>query len=205
MSKYKPTREELVLKLSKLQKKADRRMRELEKLAETEEFKSATRFAYRRAAKDAMIWGGNPDKPRFDIKIPDTMRKDQIQAKIHDIESFLEKPSSSKSGIINIYKKTAETLNTSEEFKKYDLNLSWDQLKTFFESDLYKKLRPLGSDVAVRAIGRIKRNRMQVYKAIKNSTEANINTSGDALMVKDAINKAVKDYGDDIKDLLGKL
>ena len=48
----KVTKAQLVKEYKALAKKADRRLRELEKLSEESEWKDATRFAYARAMKD---------------------------------------------------------------------------------------------------------------------------------------------------------
>lgn len=202
MSKYRPTYEELLGQYKKLAKKADRRLRQLEKLSAQEEFKSATRFAYKQAARDAMEWGASPDKPRFDIKPP--KHKQQLQAKIHDIESFLSKDTSTKQGIVNVYQKSAQSLN--EHYKEYGLDLTWDQLKPFFDSEAYKKIeKSYGSSVAVRAIARMIKNRMQVYKAIKNSVDKNVITKEKQPIISAAIDDAVSKYSDDVKKLLGEL
>lgn len=200
MSKYRPSYDELLATYRKLAKKADRRMRELEKISQTEEFKNATRFAYKQAARDAMEWGANPDKPRFDIAAP--KKKAQLQAKIHDIESFLAKDTSTKRGIVSIYQKSAASLNEHYE----GLNVTWSDLKPLFESQLYKNLdKKYGSKVAVRAIAKMTNNRMTVFKAIKRSKESNIITSEKDIFVKSAIDKAVSEYSDDVKKLLGTI
>jgi len=204
MSKYRPTYDELVAQYKKLAKKADARLRNLEKLSQQEEFKSATKFAYRKAARSAAEWGGNPDKPRFDIAPP--KKKQSLQAKISDIEQFLAADTSTKSGIESVYKKAAQTLSENPEFKKYGLNLTWDQLKTFFDSEIYKNLeKKYGSAAAVKAIARMKNRRMDVYKSIKRSQETNLITKDDDKFVKAAINRAINDYDDDVKKLLRQL
>jgi hypothetical protein len=204
MSKSRPTYDELLVQYKRLAKKADRYMRNLEKLSATEEFKSATRFAYKQAARDAMEWGANPDKPRFDIKPP--AKKMQLQAKIHDIESFLAKDTATKKGIVNVYKKSADALNANWRAKGYDLDLKWSDLKTFFESDLYKKLdKKYGSAVAVKAIAKMRKNSDDVLKSIAQSKEKHQLTDENNILVKGAVNRAVREYGEDVKALLGVL
>ena len=221
MSKRRPTYDELLVEYHKLAKKADRRLINLEKLAQTEEFKSATRFAYKKAARDAAEWGASPTKPRFDTKPPGASKyktaKQNLQEKISDINRFLAADTSTKRGIIGVYKKAAASLNTSSKFikrdaqgniipeKSYDINLTWDQLKAFFDTQMYKDLsKKLGSETAVKALTDIRRNRMTVYKAIKNSQKNDIITSEKDEIVSTAIDEAINKYPDAVKKLLKK-
>ena len=134
--------DDLVKEYRQLAKRADQRLVRLEKLSGQENFHTAINWAYAKAQRSIRHWSGE-GATRFNVKPPEKVT--QIKAKIKDIKTFLEMPTSTKSGIINIYKKRADTLN-----EHYGTSFSWEDLGSFFENEGTKKLAdPDGSPVTV--------------------------------------------------------
>lgn len=182
---------ELVKEYKKLAKKADSRLRALETYQHQKNFKTATKYAYARAQKDIKQWGGNK---RFDTKAPMTIAG--VQAKINDIKTFLEAPSSTKRGIISIYQKRADTLN-----KKYGTNFTWKEMGNFFESGTFEKMsNMLGSKTSMKIIGQLQNSDEEVKKSIEKSADVNIKVED--WKIQDKINELLKDNSINWKDLL---
>lgn len=136
----------------RLAKVADQRLVRLERLSSEEGFKTATKWAYARAQKDIEKYSGS-GTTRFNTKPPEN--EAQLKAKINDIRAFISAPSSTKTGIVNTYKKKADTVN-----QRYGTDFTWEDLAKFFGSGMNKKLdkdASAGSDTILRAIGKIQR------------------------------------------------
>lgn len=155
---------------TRLAKVADQRLVRLEKLSSQEGFQTATQWSYARAMKDIEKWGGSgKGKPRFNKAMP--QNEAQLKAKINDIRTFLQAPSSTKQGIVDIYKKRADTVN-----QKYGTSFTWEDLAKFYLKGMNKKLeKEGGSDTILRAIGIIqsaKHPEEWVAEAWKNTRRA---------------------------------
>lgn len=196
MPRKKQSYNDLLAEYRKLAKRADQRLVRLEKLSSDKDFKVVKQWAYKTAVKDALQWGANPEKPRFNIAPP--ANKLQLQAKIQDIKNFLEKPTSTKKGIITVYQKRADTLN-----KNYGLNLSWSDVGNLFESKLYKKLsKKYGSGTTLTAIYNLMDNKYYIMEDIKRSKAIHVKTEDNDMIVDDAIKKATRYYKKDVLKLL---
>ena len=209
-------------------KMADQRLVRLEQLEGQKNFKKVTKYAYRKATIDAMQWGANPDKPRFNIKPPvntkargkleDMLNRTSTRAKINDMLNFIEKPTSTKAGIIGIYQKRADTLNKNEAVIKAGLHFTWQDVGDFFESRLYKKmLGGFGSETNIKSIGILKDNEVKLLEAFKADKENHIKTAdarsatymltqqmieGQNAVVAEAIKKATADYAPSVRTML---
>lgn len=143
---------ELMAEYRRLAKRADQRLVRLETLAESGDtnFQGVLTYSYKKAAQDAKKWGSAGEKPRFNVKPPETAG--EIKAKIKDIEAFLESPTSTKKGITDVYKKRAETFN--KRFgKKGDRPVTWQELANYYKSDQAKALdKRYGSKTIARAV-----------------------------------------------------
>jgi hypothetical protein len=64
----------------------------LEALSTKKDFKQVRQWAYKNAVTDALEWGANVNKPRFNIKPPES--RTSLKAKINDKTSALEAASS---------------------------------------------------------------------------------------------------------------
>lgn len=198
----KQTYNDLVKEYRKLAKRADQRLVRLEKLSTQKDFKQVKQWAYKNAVTDALEWGASPDKPRFNIKPPSSTIS--LKAKIQDIKNFLEKPTSTRSGIIDVYEQKAQTLN--EKYKEYGLNLNWSDVGTFFESSLYKKLsKKYSSGTVIRAIATIKKNESKVIKDFDQHKASHIKTEDDDMIINDAINRMTSYYKSDVRKLLNMI
>ena len=196
---------------NKLAKKADRRMRELERFSRDPKFESILNYAYRTAVKDITSWTppdkrtalyqydkdtliNVPAKPRWQRNAP--MDTNSLKAKIKDIEKFLKKPTSTMTGTVNIYKKRTETIN-----KKYGTSFTWEQLADYFETGLADKASDMfGSKTVLQAIGVIQKNKKQVLDNIKEKSEVHIQVKN--IAVQKAVNGMLSNYGVDLQAIL---
>lgn len=151
-------REEIEKEYNRLAKKADARLRSLESYQWDKNFKTSTKWAYAKAMRDIKSWGG---KKRFQTSskgLSDT----ELQMKIKDIETFLDSPTSTKSGIIKVYKKRVDTLN-----KKLKTDYTWQEFADFIQSDVYKKIAGLfGSDTILSVVSKTKKLNKEIIKEI---------------------------------------
>lgn len=199
MARSKDSYNSLVKEYRKLAKRADQRLVRLEKLSTQKDFKQVKQWAYKNAVTDAMLWGASPDKPRFNIKPPTSTTS--LKAKIQDIKNFLEKPTSTRGGIIDVYQKKADTLN--DKYKEYGLNLNWSDVGTFFESSLYKKLsKKYASGTVIKAIATLKNNEEELLKDFEKHKASHIKTEDNDMIIDDAIKRMTSYYKDDVKKML---
>ena len=133
----------------RLAKVADQRLVRLEKLSSEEGFNTATKWAYARAQKDIQKYSG-AGATRFNTKPPEN--EAQLKAKINDMRAFISAPSSTKTGIVSVYKKKAETTN-----KRYGTNFTWEDIAKLYISGQGKKLEKdvAASKTLMKAIARI--------------------------------------------------
>lgn len=192
--------ETLVQYYRRLAKTADQRMVRLKKASEQPYFKVATEWAYAKATRDILKWippGDNKStKLRFNTKPPEG---EDLIAKINDIKSFLSSPTSSKQGIINVYKKRADTVN-----KKYGTNFTWKQLAKYYDSgqaELWDA--KFGSKTALLTIAAMQKNKKKIKEAIQKADKKDIRISSkDNSMIQKTVNMALKENNLKIEDLL---
>ena len=174
---------------TRLAKVADQRLVRLEKLSSQEGFQTATQWSYARAEADIAKWNQGQDlgKPRFNRGMP--KNETQLRAKINDIRTFLQSPSSTKQGIIETYKKRAETFNRAEPNEDdkggFGTNFTWEDLAKYYLSGRNKKLdAEFGSKTVLRAIGIIQRSKdpAAMRKAAWNNV---LNKDKRVVLVKD--------------------
>ena len=147
----------------RIAKVADQRLVRLEKLSSEQGYKNVLKWSYKKAQKEINYYTGKNQKiaqtsrqltymkkagvlpGRFNTKPPETNGKldiNKLEGKIARIQEFLERPTSAKGTITEVYRDRAKTLN-----QKWYLNLKWQDLADFFESDAYKNLaQKYGSD-----------------------------------------------------------
>ena len=184
----------------RLAKTADQRMVRLEKASEQPMFHVATEWAYAKATKDILKWipaGDNKStKLRFNTKPPEG---EELIAKINDIKSFLASPTSTKAGIIDVYKKKADTVN-----KKYKTKFTWKSLAKYYDSGLADLWDiKFGSKTALKTIGVIQRNKKTIVDAIKNAEKKDIRiNSKDSSLLKKNVVQALKENNLKIEDLI---
>jgi len=217
----------------RIAKVADQRLVRLEQLASDPNqpgYKNILKWAYRGAQKNINYYTGKNDfiasnarelsmgkekgwsPGRFNTAPPKTSTGKvdlrQLEAKIRDIEEFLDKPTSSKTEITATYNERINTIN-----KKFPgNNFKWEDLADFFESDAYKNLRQLyDSDEILEFRSAIKGNKEEleqlldrseeeIVKALKENSEINLHTDDE--VVQDTIISLLSQNNLDILDLV---
>lgn len=164
-----------------LANRANKRMRALERLAENPEYKAVLGYSYRNATHDLKGLGELTKHNRFSLDITRMAAKDtninHLTALIVVAQSFLDSPSSTKRHIDIVYGNRAKTLN-----RKFNTNLTADDMKTFFESAYWEKLsNNLGSQTAMIVIGKIQKNTDKILAQVRESKYRYKNIDLDAL------------------------
>lgn len=158
----------------RLAKQADQRLVRLEQLSEKKGFEAVRQYSYARAMRDIKQWAGQ-DATRFNQKTPKTKR--QLEAKIQDMRTFLEAPTSTKAGIIKVYQQRADTIN-----KKYGTDFSWQDLGNYFEQAKASKAdKKYGSATELRALGEIQKQSDVIIKQVKQHRKKHINVDNPLL------------------------
>lgn len=184
----------------RLAKVADQRLVRLEALKYQKHFKHVESFAYSRAMYDIRSWSGK-DATRFNTKPPEN--EEELRAKINDIKHFIEMPTSYKQGIVNTYKKSADTLN-----KNYGTDFTWEDMGNFYERehniDWEKRL---GYKTSLYTIGVMQKNKKAIKDAVERAKKDNkdIRVVSSKEKVKDDRNVYVvidSDYNEKIEKAL---
>ena len=145
----------------RLAKTADQRLVRLEKLKNEPGFESVDKFAYARAMRDIEVYGGGK---RFNTKPPEA--PSLFNEKIADMLRFLQSPTSTKGGIIEVYQKRADTLN--EKYKASGLNVTWQDIANLHDSGLLTAAKmAMGSDTTWIAIGQVENNAKKIKEVLK--------------------------------------
>lgn len=182
---------------NKIAKKADRMMRNLEKLSTQPGYQNVLKYAYAQAEKMISGWTppGSDKKPRWQRNTPADTRT--LKAKIKDIETFISKPTATKRGIDKIYKKRAETIN-----KKYGTNFTWQELAEFFDSKLPDKtFDKYGSKTVLISIGKIQHNEEEVVSKLKTHQPVSLYIDDDE-KVKQTTATLLRYYKKDLQTIL---
>lgn len=188
--------ESLQQQYRRLAKLADQRMVRLEKLSTKDGFTNVLKFSYARASKDIEHWSGKLDKPRFNRNMPDNAK--QLEAKIRDMQTFLQAPTSTKAGIESVYKARADTIN-----EKYGNNFTWQDLSTFFDSSGYERAdKTYGSKTVLKAIATIQKNSSEILKQIEQHRKKVLYVEDVPEKVQSTINQLLSDKGINTKKLL---
>lgn len=155
-------------------KKADRKLRELEKLSGQKYYEGVLNYAYARAQKDIAKWKGieydDNTNLRFHTKPPESLAG--LYAKIEDAERFISAKTSDKRGITSMYVKRAKTINKRYAKLQGGQELTWQELAEYFEKEYNKKLdEKVGSASVFVALGVMKRYGIDDEKIFKNIIE----------------------------------
>lgn len=195
---------ELVSVYRTLAKTADQRLVRLEKYAEEPNMGDALNWAYRKAQWDIKQWSGEQAN-RFNTKPPE--KYNSLLAKVKDIQSFIESPSSTKQGIKKVYMERAKSIN-----EKYGTNFNWQNVGDFFESSFYAKLKDEvgGSDTIVEAIGYIQKHPDQIKRAIATMKKEQNTPDAEKTVIKiknndvlsDKINQIISKYPEGVLKML---
>lgn len=144
----------------RLAKQADQRLVRLEAYSHERNFQNIKEWSYARALTDITKWSG-PDAQRFNTAPP--MKEDsagqmvideqKLRSKIKDIKTFLEAPTSTKKGVIEVYKNRVAKIN-----KDHGTNFTWQEFAQFTESATFEQLdMTYASRTKLKAIGTIQK------------------------------------------------
>lgn len=181
----------------RLAKTADQRLVRLESYEHDKYFKPATQWAYAKAQKDIQKWQNKgPEDKRLRFNTAPPKGEEQLLAKINDIKSFLQSPTSTKQGIINVYKKRADTLN-----RKYGTQFTWQSLAKYYESGQAEAWdAKFGSKTALKTIAQLQKQDKKIKEAIKKAEAKDIRVDNSVL--QKTVDMALADNNLNIKDLL---
>lgn len=189
-------------------KAADQRLVNLESLAQKKGYKDVTGWAYAKAQRDIRgMFGENAT--RFNRKIPENLNS--VYKDINRVLDFLESPTSSKSGIDEVYNKRASTIN-----ERYGTSVDWSTVGGLYESKLWKKTNSKhGSKTVLKAIGEIQLNKSQIIKALNEHKPIRVIVREEYnpitgkyeknKKVQEEVNKLLRYYKKDVDSLLKKL
>lgn len=195
--------DDLVKVYRTLAKSADQRLVRLESYSHDAGFENIKKWAYANAMHDIKAFSG-PNAERFNTAPPATKRA--LVAKINSIKTFLEAPTSTKKGTLDVYKKRVASLNENN-----GTDFTWEDVGTFFESALYEKMdSKFTSDVIVAAVAEVQAHKDEIIKAlkdIKDKRQQNQIIRGTAIkvadpMVQDAIDFMMKKHPAKVRKLL---
>ncbi len=180
----------------RLAKTADQRLVRLEGYQHQDYFESATKWSYAKAQRDIRRWSGE-DATRFNTKMPE--KTEDVYAKISDMRSFIESPTSTKQGIIGIYKQRAKTFNegridpkTGEKKGGFGTQFTWQDIAVYYESGMAQKWSDkYGSETALRTIAVIQKNKKKIQKAIEKGRKIDIRVDDEIL--GETVKSALKD------------
>lgn len=183
----------------KLAKAADQRLVRLEAAARQRNFRTATKWAYAKAARDIRGWGGDQERPRFNKSLKGLTDR-QIEERIAEVEEFLLSKTSTKQGIIEIYKKKADTLNKGGKDGQYKdedgfsrINITWEQLAELAQQGAFDKNDSSipGSDTVILTLARYQKNKRDIMKDIRKKVKPQQHMT-DAAAKKEIANILIK-------------
>lgn len=180
----------------KLAKRADERLRQIrDNYSKRKGFENMINWAYKKAMRDIKHWSGN-DATTFN-QGASKLSLNQLRAKKHDVEEFLNAPTSKISSTVDLYQRRADTIN-----ERYGTNFSWEELGTVFEdkenNDFYQK----GGISYVEAVGYMKDNEEALLRSLEDNSRLVIKTGSRKAnqMTRDLISE----YGLDFTKLYRK-
>ncbi len=186
---------DMIAYLNKINKIADRRLRNLEVYRHDAGYKDIDKYAYAKAMRNIKAIGGNK---RFSIKAYESMTKQEIQKRINYTLEFLNSPSSTKSGITKVYKKRAATLNS-----KYGTDYTWQQLTQLFESGVFDVLiEKFASESTFRSIGKFQKNKEATVQMLNEKLGVNISNNISDAKLNGYIYRLMQDEVLDKNDLI---
>lgn len=171
------TLKELQEAYKKEAKRADQRMRELERKSNDPKYKAALDWSYARAQDDLSALFGE-DVTRFDRKIKDRAKLNKAMAAV---KAFLNSDTSTigkgkelrgigeTQGIIEMYDKRANAFNSwIVKNTKSDFQFTTEQFRDFVQNQKYQKARQkYGSDVIIRRASNRMKNKNSIIKMIQ--------------------------------------
>lgn len=182
-----------------LAKSADQRLVRLESYQHDKGFEVSTKWAYSRAMHDIKQWSGE-EANRFNTAPPAS--KTDLLSKIEDIRHFLESPTSTKKGIVEVYKRKADSLNKTMRKNNPDWkDLTWKDMAQYFDSALYDKLdAQYGSKTKFKIFNTIKKNKNQIAKDIEEKKDIHLKVENK--LIAKTVQNVLKKYPKEVQELL---
>ena len=158
-------------------KRADQRMRELERRSNDPQYKAALDWSYARAQDDLSALFGE-DVTRFDRKIQDRRKLNKAMAAV---KAFLSSDTSTigkgkalrgigeTQGIVEMYDKRATAFNDwIAKNTKTDFQFTTEQFQDFVQNQKYQKMRQkYGSDVILQRVSNRMKNKNNIARMIQ--------------------------------------
>lgn len=191
--------ESLLKTYKKLAKRADQRLVRLEGYRHDKGYENITSYAYRTAMKDIKSWSGE-GATRFHTKAPANKR--DLMKKIADIEKFLDAPTSTKKGVMNVYKKRADSLNKTffgDDKKQY---LTWQEWGNFWDKVGAEMLDKIYYSQAAKGAGIMKKYKITPENAKEKAEQ--LVRSDDIDVVEGEIIKSLAENGLTLDKLIRK-
>lgn len=180
---------------AKMTRLANDRLRAIEQARSTDGLKGITQYAYKRAVHDLAGATRFPSAKKLE-----DMNYNYVTKKLQDLRQFLKAESSTKRGILAIYKRNAAAFN-----KKYGTHYSTSELAKFFDKNtgLYEKIKKdhpeYGSETIMKAIAQIEKNRDDILESLEEENRNHLEV--DEVKVEEAANQFIAEYGDEVRDL----
>lgn len=135
--------------------KANMQLLNLEQMAKDPEYADIEKFAYRKAMQAIKEIRGKEYK-RFNMP----KNTHQLEKTKRALETFLDSPTSSKQGILELYEKNAATLN-----EKMGSKWSWQKVGSFLQAAEFEDIKAeYDSDIAVTMIKLLYKHRRKTGK-----------------------------------------
>ena len=156
-------------------------------------------WAYAHAQEDIRKWRGS-GKHRY----PSTVKQDapisQLQARIADVEKFLEMETSTISGVKKVNEKRVNTIN-----KEYGTNFTSSDFQQFVRSGMLDKMKArFGSQTMWKAIGQIKSNMDKLVRQVEQHKKREIIVDEDDPILQATVDEILssRSYGTKLINLL---
>ena len=180
----------------KLAKRADERLRQIkDNYSKRKGFENMINWAYKKAMRDIKHWSGN-DATTFN-QGASKLSLNQLRAKKHDVEEFLNAPTSKISSTIDLYQRRADTIN-----ERYGTNFSWEELGTVFEDKENNTFYQKGGISYVEAVGYMKDNEEALLQSLEDNSRVVIKTG--SRKANQIARDLIKEYGLDFTKLYKK-
>lgn len=166
-----------------LAKKADERLRQLERMSEREEYKGVKSYAYKKAMRDIRKMRG-AGYTKFGEAKPKNLR--QLKARQAKIENFLSAPTSEVSKIKEIYEQRVKSLNDSQ-----GTNFTYEDYANYWENVHNGKI--MYSRASLRAMSVINDENRTRDKLVEELKKANENIKNN--VIDSEINERMKELG----------
>lgn len=174
--------DDLYKEYKRLAKRADERLRSLERASGREGYRDITRYAYSRAQYDIRAFTGQ-DKAfgRFDVKpVGGTAgeKYNMLQKMMASVKTFLNSETSTigpakgpegqrLEGIRGIYEKRAQTTN-----EEYGTSFTWQNMATYWLSGLGEKMNAkYGSKTALAMVAKNPKKTAAILRSIERANQ----------------------------------